>query len=434
MSQTNIPTKKVVVYVFLFPPIALLIFVALSYFSLLYLQKKNAQDIIESEKTYVTTLFKNHLEEKALLVNYLIKKTPEKTIDVIELSQRKNENIAIFKNNKLIYVSNKKYLPLLLNFKNKDGWYEKQNIIAYFHSCKNGFKVITFIEKEVIDNYINRVTHIITKNNYAVLKEGVLWIIVAWFILTAISLYISMVVYNKLKSYEATIKRSNEQIIFQSRKAILGDLLPMIAHQWRQPINKIASVLMRMRFELAKPTPSIETLDSQCQTIENSVELMSNTIDDFRSFYRPKEEKEEVDLSVIIRKAIYFLDELLEKKKIKIVTNLKSVKATIHANEFLQVLLNLIKNAADAVDKYGEIYISLEDIEKAIEVRVEDNGTGIPEDKLEKIFEAHESTKEASMGLGLYMSKLIIEGHMKGTIKAYNTSRGAGFVIVLPKN
>ncbi len=433
MSQTDIPTKKVVAYVFLFPPIALLIFVVFSYLSLLNLQKKNVDDIINSEKAYITNLYKNHLEEKALLINSLLEKAPHKTIEILQLSGGRNGNVAIIYNNRLLYTTSKSKLPAILVKAKNSGWYERGDFLAYIHNCKRGYKVITYINQNIIQDYITRITDIMIKNNYKILKERILWIVAVWFILTAISLYIATIVMYKLKDYEATIKRNNERIIFQSKKAILGDLLPMIAHQWRQPINKIASVLMRMRFELAKPNPSIQTLDTQCQTIENSVELMSNTIDDFRSFYRPKDEKEKIDLSVLIRKAIYFLDELLEKKKIKIVTNLQSVSATIHANEFLQVLLNLIKNAADAVEIGGEIVITLKDLGDKAEVRVEDDGIGIPEDKLEKIFEAHESSKEASMGLGLYMSKLIIEGHMKGKIYAYNTLKGAGFVIIIPK-
>jgi len=242
-----------------------------------------------------------------------------------------------------------------------------------------------------------------------------------------------MIIQRKLREYKQTLANTNNSIIFQSRKAMLGELLPMIAHQWRQPINKIASVLMKMRFEIAKGEPNPSALDRQCQTIENSVELMSNTIDDFRSFYRPKENPEPTDLSIVVRKAVYFLDELLEKKKITIQQSLASVYLSIHANELLQVIINLIKNASDAVDEGGVIAITLKDMDNYVEIRVEDNGTGIPQDKLEKIFEAHESTKQGSMGLGLYMSKIIIEDHFNGTIVAYNTEMGAGFLIRLPK-
>jgi signal transduction histidine kinase len=262
----------------------------------------------------------------------------------------------------------------------------------------------------------------------------VFWLILVWIILLFVSLWLSSRVLKQLKKYEKSIRESNKDIIFQSRQAMLGELLPMIAHQWRQPLNKISSVLMRMRFEIMSGKTNTQTLDRQSQLIEDSVELMSQTIDDFRTFYRPKEEPQEVDIAVLVRKASYFLDELLKRKKIALNQDLTSVTLKIHANEFLQVIINLIKNASDAVAVRGEINILLREFSDGrVELRIEDNGTGIPKDKLEKIFEAHESSKQASMGLGLYMSKLIIEDHFGGKIQAYNTPRGAGFLIVLYK-
>ncbi|NPA50876.1 MAG: hypothetical protein GXO02_04530 [Epsilonproteobacteria bacterium] len=256
---------------------------------------------------------------------------------------------------------------------------------------------------------------------------------IAWIISILLSLYLSRIINKMLIEYEKKLKESNEKLIFQSRQALLGELLPMIAHQWRQPINKIASVLMRMRFEITGGRPDLNSLDQYCQVIEDSVELMGNTIDDFRSFYKPKSSLEESDLSLVVRKAIYFLDELLERKRIKIRTDLAPITYKIYPNEFLQVIINLIKNAIDAVPIAGQIHILLRELEDgSVELRVEDTGTGIPPEDLEKIFEPHYSKKQGSMGLGLYMSRLIIENHFHGKIEAYNTSRGAGFVITLP--
>jgi signal transduction histidine kinase len=353
-----------------------------------------------------------------------------------------NTNLVIFdkESNKTIYNSmqqmDKSLLNRLISIKDRV-FFENDNYIAYSSSQnKKRFKIVVFVDKKVYLDKLNNLKNKLSINADESIKNSLIILGIIWFIMFGLSLFVSKLVYDKLKKYKNALYETNKKIVFQSRQAMLGELLPMIAHQWRQPINKIASVLMRMRFELAKDKPNINTLDRQCQTIESSIELMSNTIDDFRSFYRPKEKPEPINLAIIIRKAIFFLDELLEKKKIKIQTSLSNVESNIHANEFLQVIINLIKNAADAVNTNGTISITLKEINNNIvEVRVEDDGTGIPPDKIDKIFEAHFSSKEGSMGLGLYMSKLIIENHFNGIITAYNKQNGgAGFLIRFPKN
>ena len=431
-------TKKIISYIVLFPPIALLIYAIVSYIVFFNYQDNINKKILEVERKAFANLAEDTLVSKVESLNRVFKDSNNK--ELIKFLKKivinDNKHIVILdKNGNIIYkTADIKNLDFLKKIKGT-GFYKDKDIFAYStNKNKHRFTIVAFMPQKDFSKTINGLEQNILETTKTTVFKSIIWLFIIWFILVSVSLYSSIMVYKKMKEYERALSESNENIIFQSRQAMLGELLPMIAHQWRQPINKIASVLMRMRFEIAKGNPNVSVLDRQCQVIEDSVELMSNTIDDFRSFYRPKQEPEYEDLSLVIRKAIYFLDELLDKKKIKIDTNLAPVKAKIHTNEFLQVIINLIKNAADAVNMYGEIYISLKETDEYIELKIEDNGTGIPQEQLDKIFEPHVSTKQNSMGLGLYMSRLIIENRFGGIIKAYNTANGAGFLIRLPKH
>jgi len=259
-----------------------------------------------------------------------------------------------------------------------------------------------------------------------------LYLIVAMWILSLLfSLYLSSIVNKKLKQYEEKLNDTNNRLIFQSRQALIGELFSMIAHQWRQPINKIASILALLRFNTANDKPDYQVLDQKFQEIEESVEFMSDTIDDFRTFYQPKEGSEVVDLRLLIQKSIDFLSGNIRKKDIEVVSNLEDISCEMYGNEFLQVMINLIKNATDAVGQRGTIEITLFRHKQSVVVTVEDDGAGISPDLMAKIFDPYFSTKIDSMGLGLYMSRMIIERHLGGTIEVSPLKKGTRFQLML---
>jgi signal transduction histidine kinase len=263
-------------------------------------------------------------------------------------------------------------------------------------------------------------------------KTNLYLLAVSWVISLLLSLYLSYIINRLLQNYKSKLDESNEQLIFQSRQALIGELFSMIAHQWRQPINKIASILALLRFDLSSKKPSYQEIDGRCEDIEDHIEFMSETIDDFRTFYRPKEHTEVVYLNEVIDRSIIFMESILNKKSIKIVKELESVRYRLYANEFLQVMLNLIKNAIDAIDKEGEIKITLKrNSDKKVMISVEDNGKGIDKSDISKLFDPYFTTKKESMGLGLYMTKMIIEKHMGGTIKVERLKKGTRFTITL---
>ena len=431
--------KKIAALIVIFPPIILIVYAVVSYAILYSSETKSDEYIINFYKKEVTSQAMNTLKTRVSTLNEFINYNKNNLNNVTSFLKNikitDNRHLVLLKDNKIFFSTLKNSNIPLEIIKNIEGLYEDKNYIAAAKDNRNmGIKIVAFMKKDNINKTIKNIKHELIKARNSSLRDTIFWLAVIWFLLLFISLWLSTSVYKRLKDYEKNIDESNKDIIFKSRKAMLGELLPMIAHQWRQPLNKISAVLMRMRFEIMSGHINPQTLDSQSQIIEDSVELLSQTIDDFRTFYRPKEEPQEVDISILVRRAAYFLEETLNKKKVKISKDLMPVNIRIYQNEFLQVLMNLIKNASDAVDIGGEINISLKEFNDGrVELRVEDNGTGIPEDKLEKIFEAHVSSKQASMGLGLYMSKLIIEDRLNGKISAYNTSKGAGFLIRFEK-
>ncbi len=256
-------------------------------------------------------------------------------------------------------------------------------------------------------------------------------IIAMWIVSLLFSLYLSSIVNRKLRQYEEKLNETNNRLIFQSRQALIGELFSMIAHQWRQPINKIASILALLRFSTPNSKPDYKLLDQKFQEIEESVEFMSDTIDDFRTFYQPKEASEVVDLKLLIQKSLDFLSGNIRKKDIEITADLQEVSCQIYGNEFLQVMINLIKNASDAVGQRGRITVSLVQEEHGAVVSVEDDGTGIDPEQVSKIFDPYYSTKTDSMGLGLYMSRMIVERHLGGTIEVEILEKGTRFRVVL---
>jgi len=260
-------------------------------------------------------------------------------------------------------------------------------------------------------------------------KTNLLLLLLSWLVSLGLSLWLSWVMNALLKRYERQLKESHEKLIWQSRQALLGELLPMIAHQWRQPINKIASIVARLRFGHDKDDPT--ALDSHYAKMEESIEYMSETIDNFRHFYQPKSEAKEVELAQLIRKSLHFLDEILQKRSIRVSLTLQPVTLRLYGNELMQVLINLVKNAVDAMEEGGRLEIRLQKRGEGAVIDIEDSGIGLPEGMQERVFEAYYSTK-GSTGLGLYMSKMIVEKHLKGKIAAQNIPGGARFRIYLP--
>ncbi len=243
----------------------------------------------------------------------------------------------------------------------------------------------------------------------------------------------------KVENAIEDIRQKDKLMLQQARLAQMGELIAMIAHQWRQPLSSIAAISTNLKLSIALGDEiSKESLESELSSIEERVSLLSRTIDDFRNFYQHSQNKHDFFLKEVIAQSLDVLTPFARNIGISINTNLYFTQA-IHSfeSEIIQVLMNIIKNAMDILKEkegYKEITIKgYEDLKYAY-ILIEDNAGGVCEESLDKIFEPYYSTKleKNGTGLGLYMSKLIIDEHCHGELSVSNSSAGAVFTIKLP--
>ncbi|MFP4287646.1 MAG: PAS domain S-box protein [Bacteroidales bacterium] len=238
------------------------------------------------------------------------------------------------------------------------------------------------------------------------------------------------------------VKRNREKdelMLLQSRQAAMGEMIGNIAHQWRQPLNTIGLIV----YDLADAFRFGEISDEYFQKSEEKIRTvlthMSNTIDDFRNFFKPNKEKQFFELGEMINTYVSFVDATLKKEGINLITDLEDDMVLYgYANEFVQVILNIVNNAKDAVlenkTPKPTIRISAKTHGENALITITDNGGGIPGEVLHKVFDPYFTTKEEGKGtgVGLYMSKTIIEKNMGGVLNAENVRTGAKFTITLP--
>ena len=222
----------------------------------------------------------------------------------------------------------------------------------------------------------------------------------------------------------------------------MGEMISMIAHQWRQPLTAITATTNNLLLKniLNKEVPK-EILEEELNLITEYTQHLSFTIDDFRNFFKSDNEKVDSKIEDIIEKAINIIKTSFEAKDINLITNYKfNENINMYTTEIQQVILILLKNAEDALvdneieNKTIEI-ITYKENDFAI-IEIQDNAGGIASDIIYKIFDPYFSTKKAKegTGIGLYMSKMIINDHCKGEITASNNQDGAIFKIKLPLN
>lgn len=241
---------------------------------------------------------------------------------------------------------------------------------------------------------------------------------------------------------EVEKNREKDRFLFQqSRLASMGEMIANIAHQWRQPLSELNITLYKMN-KLYHRTGTEQDLffEDSYEHAKKIITKMSDTIEDFKNFFRPERQSEVFLLSHVAQEAVDIMRGTIEKNQIaiKVVVN-KDTKVKGYFNEFSQVLINLINNANDAFchKKIKKKLISIE-IDTSFNgdaiIRVYDNAGGIDESILDKIFEPYFTTKHASVGtgLGLYMSEMIIKNSMMGTIVATNINQGVCFTITIP--
>ena len=265
-----------------------------------------------------------------------------------------------------------------------------------------------------------------------------------------ISFYISRKLEKRFYKYKqqvlSHIKKNREKdtmLAQQAKMAAMGEMLENIAHQWRQPLSSISTISTGIKIQYEYAEVNKEEVIKSMNTIATTTKYLSQTIDDFRDYFNPQKVPTYFNLKNIFEKVSDLLEPQLHLKNIQLIKDIDDVYIFGMENEFLQVIINLLNNSKDEFEKKEfekkYIFIDTKVEEDEITVIIKDNAGGIDEKIIDKIFEPYFTTKIKSKGtgIGLYMSKQIIEKHMKGLIRVSNENyiykeknyRGATFFI-----
>lgn len=229
----------------------------------------------------------------------------------------------------------------------------------------------------------------------------------------------------------------------QSKFAAMGEMISMIAHQWRQPLTTLTLILDKMNILRQFDQLDSKKFDDHYLKSINLIQYMSKTVNDFRHFFQGNDNKEKIFLEKLIYQSYELIEPALKEEsifsKVIIEEDCRNLILNLNSSKISQVFLNLYKNSLDEFRKKQIIspciQIKCLKDDKYLIVKIADNAGGIPPDIINKIFEPYFSTKSKNgTGLGLYMSKIIIEQQLSGLIEVTNRNGGACFKIMLPLN
>ncbi len=243
------------------------------------------------------------------------------------------------------------------------------------------------------------------------------------------------------KVKQAVLQRQEQEqlMIHQSRLAAMGEMIGAIAHQWRQPLNALSLVLQNLSLNYQLGKLDEENMKRGMEKSERLINKMSTTIDDFRNFFKPNKHAENFNIKGLLISTIGLLDAQFKNHNITI--NVYCEEDLIikgFQGEFSQVLINLLNNAKDTLLERGSekpaVDITVNRVATGVKLIVHDNAGGIGDDIIDKIYDPYFTTKEegSGTGIGLYMSKMIVENNMHGKLSAFNDHEGANFVIEIP--
>jgi signal transduction histidine kinase len=325
--------------------------------------------------------------------------------------------------------------------------------IMYLKAIPNWDWIIsTGFYKDDVDVLINKEKELVSQNYERNIKELFLFSLILTFILLGISFFISYLIEKKINIYKNNIKgyivenKKQYELLAQKTKLVaMGQMLENIAHQWRQPLSLITISTSTIKIQKELNILEDEFLLSSLNTIENSAYHLNETIEDFRDFFRPDKEKSLFSMNTVLDKTFKLLQTQFENKQIKVIKNIDDLTINGFEREFLQVLLNILKNSMDALDSINTeryVFIDIFKEDSNLVIKIKDNAGGIKEDIIKRVFEPYFTTKHQSQGtgIGLYMSEEIITKHMQGELTVQNVDyefegkrfTGAMFIITLP--
>ncbi|MDD5328525.1 MAG: PAS domain S-box protein [Sulfuricella sp.] len=241
----------------------------------------------------------------------------------------------------------------------------------------------------------------------------------------------------RVKAEVALNREKDHLLIRQSRLAAMGEMIGNIAHQWRQPLNALGLLLGNMQDAYAYNDLDQEYMEASVGKGRQLIDKMSATIDDFRNFFKPDRAKVRFDLAKAVKDALSVVEFGFERSNIAVALKAGQDASVMgFPNEYAQVVLNVLGNAKEAIQergvKNGKVEVTIDRDDDYAYVAIRDNGGGIPDEIMEKIFDPYFTTREKGTGIGLYMSKMIIETSMNGRMEVRNIDEGVEFRIATP--
>ena len=243
--------------------------------------------------------------------------------------------------------------------------------------------------------------------------------------------------FNKMIETIEQNKYKDKLLFQQSKLASMGEMIGNIAHQWRQPVNRVNLSLAVIDDIVKQDNIDKQKVKDKINISQKNLQYMSNTIEDFASFFRPDKQMILFNIQKIISSLIGLLDSRLDK--IEFIYDKKDIKINSYENELLQVLLIIFNNALDNFEikntQNQKIEILLKEYENIIKIDIIDNGGGITKENIDKIFDPYFTTKfkDEGTGIGLYMAKMIIEDSMGGNLSVNSHNGITTFKIEIGK-
>ena len=252
---------------------------------------------------------------------------------------------------------------------------------------------------------------------------------------------LNMTLDSRIKEEINNRKKQEQLLIQQSKLAEMGEMISMIAHQWRQPLSALSTIIQNIHLRYSLNKLDKEYIENQRLLSNALTERMSKTIEDFRNFFKPNKERQNFSIKKAINKTIFLIDDSFKSNNIKIENLIfDDIEIFGFESELSQVLLNMLVNSRDAFlenkIENPQITIKTKRIQTHIKILISDNAGGINPLIMDKIFEPYFTTKDSynGTGLGLYMSKMIIEQNMIGHLSVKNIPNGVKFTIYIPIN
>ena len=401
--------------------------------------------------------------------------------EMVKQSITKRLSLYVYNKNSYIFILNKEGIILAHKNKNligKNKLSEKQinNFNIVKEIIKKAEKGDSFIEYLLPPDKIKKISYVvqledwgwtissgfyandlnilienkkkeITKQNRQEINTIILVSLILIIIIIILSLTLSYIIEKRFENYKFKAIQKDKMIAEQSKMAAMGEMIGNIAHQWRQPLSIISAGATGLKVQKEYGVLKDEEFNKTCNAINDNAQYLSKTIDDFKNFIKGDRIKEVFNLEENINSFIHLIEGALKTHNIELILNLKKdIKINGYSNELMQCFINIFNNAKDALKENRKqdrlIFITTYFKNNTAVIKILDNGNGIPENIVDKIFEPYFTTKHQSQGTGLGLNmtyKFIVEG-MNGTIVANNKSfeykhkkyKGAEIVITLP--